>query len=87
MTGASDHGEFEIDHTAEHLDHLESDRAEVRAKINLMQLTLDGATIEDFKRLVETLLVEEQNRLGQFNAMIASLRHYQVSPPGSLALH
>ena len=58
VTGACDHGEFEIDHTAEHLDHLESDRAEVRAKINLMQLTLDGATIEDFKRLVEILLVE-----------------------------
>ena len=84
MTGF-EHGE--IDRAAEHLGHLENDRAEIRAKINLMQLTLDGATIEDFKRLVETLLVEEQRRLGQFNALIASLRQHQVFPPGSMAVH
>ena len=82
-----DHGEVEIDRAAEYLGHLESDRAETRAKINLMQLTLDLETIEDFKRLVETLLVEEQKRFGQFNAMIASLRQHQASPPGSMAVH
>ena len=80
-----DHGE--IDHAAVHLGHLESDRAFILAKINIMQVTLDANTIEDLKELVERLLVEEQKRLGQFNAMIASLRHHQVSPPGSMALH
>ena len=69
-----DHGE--VDHAAVYLSRLESDRAEIRAKINLMQLTLDVETIEDFKRLVENLLVEEQKLLVQFNTMIASLQQW-----------
>ena len=66
MTGTCDHGEVdhgEVDHVAEYLSHLESDRATIRLKINLMQLTLDLDTMEGFKKLVEHLLVEEQKQL------------------------
>ena len=79
-------GEAEVDPAAEVLGNLESDRAGIRAKINLMQFTLELNTIEDFKRLVETLLVEEQKQLLQFNAMIASLRQHRAFPV-SMALH